>query len=329
MKGDAGPCRSCPLHYRYPDSVFSTAPSIEAEVLYVVGGLYGNPFALDALLERVARERLAARIVFNGDFHWFDADEALFGRINRGVLGHAALRGNVETEITAVDDSDAGCGCGYPDWVDDADVDRSNHILGRLREVACGDPDALARLATLPMHAIARVGGARIALVHGDTGSLAGWDFSQERLAADPAAVATLLGRVDADVIACTHTCLPVAQRFATARGERWLVNNGSAGMANFAGDPRGLVTRIAPEPAADALYRGGALGGRLSVEAIPLDWNHAEWLRTFDALWPAGSDAALSYRRRIVQGPAYPLERAARDGFAPAGAAARRGQFA
>ncbi|MFN7594240.1 MAG: hypothetical protein ACK5PU_01360, partial [bacterium] len=47
------PGRSCPLHYRYAPEVFrSEAPSSlqGLEVLYVVGGLYGNALALDQVL---------------------------------------------------------------------------------------------------------------------------------------------------------------------------------------------------------------------------------------------------------------------------------------
>ncbi len=46
----ARPGRSCPRHYRYSPAVFARAADIKAQSLYVVGGLYGNPFALETVL---------------------------------------------------------------------------------------------------------------------------------------------------------------------------------------------------------------------------------------------------------------------------------------
>ena len=43
-----------------------------------------------------------AKLVFNGDFNWFNADAMAFEGINRVVLQHVALRGNVETELAAI-----------------------------------------------------------------------------------------------------------------------------------------------------------------------------------------------------------------------------------
>ena len=105
------PGRSCPRHYRYPPAVFARAADLKAQSLYVVGGLYGNRFALDAVLDLARRE--GATLVFNGDFNWFNVDPAEFEDVNRTVLEHAALRGNVETEISG-EDSGAGCGCEEP-----------------------------------------------------------------------------------------------------------------------------------------------------------------------------------------------------------------------
>src|SRR6266540_1205226 len=146
------PGRSCPRHYRYSPAVFARAADLKAQSLYIVGGLYGNPFALDAVLAMARRE--SAALVFNGDFNWFNVDPAEFERVNEVVLQHVAMRGNVETEM-AGEDSGAGCGCAYPEWVGDAEVERSNKILRRLRETARGFPDLCARLGGLPMHLVA------------------------------------------------------------------------------------------------------------------------------------------------------------------------------
>ena len=107
------PGRSCPLHYRYPASIFERAADVGAETIYVIGGLYGNMPALKAILDLAAAEPVAPTLIFNGDFNWFNVDAESFTTINREVLRHVALRGNVETGLAA--DNDAGCGCAYPD----------------------------------------------------------------------------------------------------------------------------------------------------------------------------------------------------------------------
>ena len=143
MNATATPGRSCPLHYRYPPSVFAAPAAAHCEVLYVVGGLYGNTQALASVLDLFARERGEKRLVFNGDFNWFDVDDAAFAAINTAVLGFDATRGNVETELRfdgGEPDADAGCGCAYPAWVGDAVVTRSNAIMARLRATAARAP---------------------------------------------------------------------------------------------------------------------------------------------------------------------------------------------
>ena len=302
------PGRSCPRHYRYSPAVFARPADLQARALYIVGGLYGNPFALGAVLELARRE--SATLVFNGDFNWFNVDPENFREINETVLRYFALRGNVETEL-AGEDEGAGCGCAYPDRVGDAEVERSNEILGRLRETARGHPRLRARLAGLPMHLVAEVAGLRIGIVHGDAESLAGWQFSQEALRESPERARALLAGAGTDVFACTHTCLPVMQEFATPHGAALIVNNGAAGMPNFRDSRFGLITRIADTPSGEALY--GTRIGAVHVEAIPVRHDHEAWLAEFDRVWPAGSPASLSYRKRIASGPAYGMEQAVR----------------
>ncbi len=320
MRADA-PGRNCPLAYRYSPAGFRRRPEIEAETLYVIGGLYGNPFALDAILALAAAEPVAPRLVFNGDFNWFDVDPEGFAALNARVLGHTALRGNVETELAADDDA-AGCGCAYPEWVGDPEVDRSNAIAARLRATARGFPELRARLGGLPMHAVASVGGTRVAIVHGDAWSLSGWAFSQERLGRDVGPAAAAFDAADVRVFACSHTCLPVLRVLVTARGHCVIANNGAAGMPNFRGTRFGLVTRIAIQPCADALY--GEWLGPLFVETVAVRYDQERWLAHFDALWPAGSPAAVSYRRRMTEGPGYEPDQALRGAVSPTGATRR-----
>ncbi len=303
------PGRSCPVDYRYGAAALAAPATLRTDSLWIAGGLYGNGFALQRLEEMFGAEPGAAALVFNGDFHWFDVAGALFAEIERGVSRHAATRGNVETEISQSREG-AGCGCGYPDWVGDEDVARSNRIIERLRETARRHPEAAARLAALPMVRLAEVGGQRVAIVHGDADSLAGWGFSQEVLAtpAGRTAAAAAFGAARVSVFASSHSCLPVLQAFPDAGV---IANNGSAGMPNFAGTAHGLATRIALTPHLKAIYRTRV--GPLHVEAIPIDYDAVAWREAFLAQWPEGSDAHASYWHRITRGPSYGVERAVR----------------
>ena len=301
------PGRSCPLHYRYRAADFAVPPSDRCEVLYVVGGLYGNVPALQRVLELFESERGDKRLVFNGDFHWFDVDPQAFAQIQRGVLTYHAMRGNVETELAAQDapdGSDAGCGCAYPDWVGDGVVERSNRILARLRDTARALPGACDALQALPMWRRVDVGDCRVAIVHGDAQSLSGWGFAQESLrdAAACHTAAQWFVQAQVDVFASSHTCLPVFQ----ALGNGWLLNNGAAGMPNFAGAREGLLTRIARQPFRGPQRRFGSTCGALHFDAIAIDYDHAAWLRHFVAQWPPGSDGHVSYASRIADGPDY-----------------------
>jgi hypothetical protein len=309
------PGRTCPVTYRYGAAALARERPVHSSCLYVVGGLYGNPYALDAVWTLAGRERRPPLIVFNGDFHWFDADPGTFGAVNRAVLGFTALRGNVETEL-ANEGSGAGCGCCYPHWVDDAIVERSNRILGRLRATARSLPMERARLAALPMHLAAEVGGLRVGIVHGDAESLAGWAFSQESLYANGTApLVPWFEAAKVRVFASSHTCLPVATDVETHAGRCALINNGAAGMSNFMGTHYGVITRIAVEPAPIPALYGMELGG-VFIEALPLYFDHAGWVRTFLRDWPPGSDAHVSYFRRIEGGPNYLPRQAVRGRF-------------
>lgn len=316
------PGRSCPLHYRYPPEAFAepaSAPLRELEVLYVVGGLYGNEPALERVLALFEAETGRKRLVFNGDFHWFDVHAPAFDRVQRRVLEHIALRGNVETELAGDEVADVGCGCAYPDWVGDEVVQRSNRIMGRLRRATT--PAQRQALAALPMWLRADVGDFKLGIVHGDAQSLAGWGFAQEHLrdATHRAEVADWCRRAQVDAFACTHTCLPVFQRLR-ARGQagraHWIFNNGATGMPNFTGDGAGLLTRIALTPLAGAERRfgmGAGIDNQVHVDAMAVDIDPVAWQAQFLSQWPEGSDAHAAYFGRLTRGPTYRLDEAVR----------------
>ena len=303
------PGRSCPLSYRHGPEALRAADTLAADPLWVVGGLYGNPEALQALQARLAADARAGcspRLVFNGDFHWFDTERDDFRAVQAGVMAHHALAGNVEAELAAPD-AGAGCGCAYPEFVDDATVERSNAIMQRLQATAAANADIRAALAALPQVLRARVGDCAIGIVHGDPDSLAGWGLAVENLAArggptDGARVRDWARRADVDAFACSHTCLP----WAATPGGVPVINNGSGGMPNFRGRLHGLATRIghAAAPAPDAVFGIEARG--LRFEAVPVRYDAGAWQARFERDWPPGSPAHRSYHARIMQGPAF-----------------------
>jgi hypothetical protein len=299
--------RMCPVDYVYPPAVFDRDAEIEAAVLYVVGGLYGNLAAFEALRQLAAAEPTPPTVVCNGDFHWFDAEPDWFAEIERAVAPHLALRGNVETEIARDGDVGAGCGCAYPASVDADTVRRSNQILAALCAIA---PEAARRrLARLPMHLVARVGALRVGIVHGDAASLAGWRFARDAL--DNPAVRAWLDDVRRasriDLFASTHTCLAALRDFALPGGRLTVINNGSAGMPNFASSGFGLITRIATAPSPHRPLYGLRRDG-VHIDALPLQYDQRAFLDRFLARWPDGSPAHASYFGRIASGPDYAI---------------------
>ena len=301
--------RVCPTRYHYGAAAIAGAPQSSARTLYVIGGLYGNLPALDALEAMAAAEAAPVSLCFNGDFNWFNVDDAGFREINQRVLRHTALLGNVEAELSE-DFDDAGCGCAYPESVDAAVVERSNRIHAALKRTAARHPDLLKRLNKLAMALRWQVGDLRVGVVHGDAESLAGWRFDAARLddPADDAWRAAVFDKAGVDVFASSHTCLP-AMRSYDCRGKWLIANNGAAGMPNFAGERCGLLTRISTHPARDALY-GTRVAGTF-VDTIAVRYDAAAWQARFLASWPEGSPAHQSYFRRIAHGPGFARARA------------------
>jgi len=303
---DAAPGRMCPADYRYDPSVFDRPCEIRGDVLYVIGGSYGNTAALDLAARMRDSEHGDVTMIFNGDFHWFDAEPAWFAEVDNRVAGPGAvaMRGNVETEISRLDDIGAGCGCAYPETVSDHMVVRSNEMLRDLRATA-DELAARPRLAALPMHLMAEVGGLRIAVVHGDAAALAGWRFAPDALD-DPANrpwLAAVQARSRVDIFASTHTCLAALRNFDLPAGTLTVINNGAAGMPNFAGTRFGLISRIATRPARHVPLYGTVRDG-VFIDALPVLYDDAAFLGRFLARWPARSSAHTSYFGRIMNGP-------------------------
>lgn len=302
---------ACPVPLRLDARLLrSVAPDSfsSLDVLYVVGGLFGNVLALDRVLELFEREQGRKRLVFNGDFHWFDADTAVFQRIQQQVLWHGATCGDIEAALAHQHDGgNAGCGFAYPSWETDGFAGYSMRILSGLRSVVTSVQQA--ELRALPFWLRADVGNVRIAIVHGDATSLCGGDFAQEGLRDETRRtdIARWMESAELDVVACTHTCLPVFQ--AISRPRRWVLNNGSAGMPNFRSCKAGLLTRIATRPfdGPERLY-SVRLGQGITGDAIAIDFDLSAWRSSLNSIWPP--DSALDHRffDRIVRGPEYAI---------------------
>lgn len=299
------PGRVCPLRYRYGPGAIARAPERSAAILYVVGGLYGNLPAFDAIEAMTRAEPGPVTLCFNGDFNWFNVDDAGFRAINERVLRHDAIQGNVEAEFGS-DSDDAGCGCAYPDQVDNGTVERSNQIHSALKRTAARHPDLLARLDALPMVTRYRVGKVRVGVVHGDAESLAGWRFDVTALD-DPAQHAwraDAFAKAAVDVFASTHTCLP-AMRWFDHGGKKVVANNGAAGMPNASGSNFGILTRIATSASPHPCLYGQDFQGT-HIDAVAINYDDAAWQERFLENWPEGSPAWQSYFKRIVDGPDY-----------------------
>ncbi len=167
------------------------------------------------------------------------------------------------------------------------------------------------------MYARYQVGDCRIGVVHGDADSLAGWRFDVQALD-DPQALPWLRSvfeTADVDLFASTHTCLPALRRFALAPGrDGCVVNNGAAGMPNFAGDLAGLCTRIAATPSPHPVLQEFRVAGAY-VALLPVRFDVVRWCTEFLAQWPPGSPAWQTYFVRITRGPAFTSDQARAPG--------------
>ncbi len=291
--------RACPIAYRYGAAAIANAPLRHAETLYVVGGLYGNPSALDTVEGMARVETSPVTICFNGDFNWFNIDDATFKSINERVLKHDAIRGNVEFEF-ARPGEDADCGCAYPEAVDAGTVARSNRIHATLKATARKHPDLVAKLSALSLFARYQVGTAIVSVVHGDADSLAGWSFDPSELdkPENEEKIADAFRRARTNIFASTHTCMPALRQF----DQGIIVNNGAAGMPNFRHTQSGLLTRISTQLSPHVpVY--GVSASDVYIDALAINYDQTHWQQQFLANWPSESDAYVSYFDRMVNG--------------------------
>ena len=132
-----------------------------------------------------------------------------------------------------------------------------------------------------------KVGDAKVAIVHGDAWSLAGWNFSHDMLdnADHRPQLERFAPRRAIDIFASTHTCLAALRNFSTPDGDLTVINNGAAGMPNFRNSNFGLMSRIATQPSPHLRLYGSVQDG-VHIDAIPLEYDNSCLLRHF---WTAG----------------------------------------
>jgi hypothetical protein len=104
------------------------------------------------------------------------------------------------------------------------------------------------------------------------------------------------------------------------------VVNNGAAGMPNFAGSAFGVVTRISRLAAPPALRLYGCELRGVRIDALRLDYDARAFARQFLQTWPEGSPAHVSYWPRICGGPHYTIEQASPKAMSEASAVAAVG---
>ncbi len=317
MTGTINTGRVCPLDYLYRPEDPGNAPPADVDTLYVVGGLYGNPFALHEIEKLVAAEQTGAssvKLVFNGDFNWFNHNGEDFDALNRTVLQHDAVRGNVETEISRTQFG-GGCGCGYPASVSNEVVEWSNEIIDVLHQTASRQPVIKEALLQLPMFRRYRIGSTSVNVIHGDSRSLAGWSFSRQNLMAASASLTQDALAGNAEIIACTHTCEPFATVLGNTEKSVAIINNGSAGMPNLDNGLYGIISRISTLPAPmPCLY--GTQTNSVYVDAIAVHYQQDELLDWFGTHWPEGSPAYRSYHERLTTGTSQTVTQSIGSGF-------------
>ena len=299
------PGRSCPVDYRYrPRDLATLEQTAIADPVYIVGGLYGNSLALDQIIKLKELEP-GANFIFNGDFNWFNKSSEQFKRINQEVLKHHALAGNVEKELTRHNDIN-GCGCAYPDWVDNGTVTRSNQIIKQLKHTASSHSDILSQLQSLPLTMRINLNGTRILILHGDPESLSGWGLSYEmmKMPAHQDQLKSWFTQTEVDVICCTHTCLTAIKSLKIDGETKIIINNGSAGMGNFKNQSYGLIIRIAESPCHNHINSIWQLTySNVFIDLVKVNFDNTVWQQTFLQQWPEGSPAHLSYYHRIQHG--------------------------
>ena len=294
--------RNCSLAYILNKNWTENIGDAKSDVLYIVGGLYGNLFALNKINELAKSEN--AQIIFNGDMHWFDVKEEDFLTIEKNSEENSIkLLGNVEYELISKDDL-LGCGCNYPEDVESGVVERSN-IIHKIMKENVKNNEILEDIKSREKTLVIRYFDKNIAITHGDEKSMSGWECSYDNLQNKKRQkeLDSWFEKNNIDIMATTHTCLPVVYN----NGKNIVVNNGASGMANIINTTYGLVTRIAITPSPLAIISEKT--GNIYVELIKIEFDINKFLEWFESVWDNDSPASISYKNRIINGTKLKIE--------------------
>ena len=210
----------------------------------VFGGVYANPYALDAVLADADR-RSCERLFCLGDLGGFGAecDAVWEPLLERGVR---CIAGNYDV---AIGRGDEDCGCGYSD-------PRDNHFAQLMYDYtrAQTSPELADWMTRLPGELRETIGGVDVHMVHGSP--LAVNDFLWESLDDDELRMRTALS--GADLLLCTHTGIPWQRQVDGCL----VVNVGAVGRPANDGRREGWYAVV------DLRW------GRATAELVPVDYD-------------------------------------------------------
>ena len=161
----------------------------------VFGGVYSNPYALEALADD-SRRRGCDELYCLGDLGGFGAEcDAVWPLLQD--LGATTIAGNYDV---AIGRGDEDCGCGYADA-------RDNHYAQLMYDYtkAGTSPAFAAWMAGLPRELRREIGGVDVHMVHGSPLEIN--DFLWESL--DDEELRVRLRASGAELLFCTHTGIP------------------------------------------------------------------------------------------------------------------------
>ncbi|RYJ01385.1 MAG: metallophosphoesterase [Acetobacteraceae bacterium] len=265
------------------------------EPLLCFGGPYSNLQALRALLAEAARRGIPpGRMLCTGDVVAYCADAAATLDLMM-ASGIATVMGNCE-ESLATGGEDCGCGFEAGTACDLLSRGWFAHAASQVR------PRHRAWMAALPRRIDLRLGGRRLAAIHGGAGSINRFLFAS----APDAVLAGEIAATGAEGVIAGHCGMP----FTRLVGTRLWHNAGAIGMPADDGTPRAWFSLLIPEAGAIRIEHHALdydhAGAAAAMRAAGLTGGYAEALGS--GHWPSGDvlpEAERARRGRRLDPPA------------------------
>ena len=277
---------------------FDRAPDIAADALYVVGGLYGNSAALDAveatggsragdvadrLQRRLPLVRCGAGVVRRDRCGASRAIAPSARQCRDRDRAPAATSARLRLRLSGLGRRRRGAAL-------ERDPDRASPDGGNSRP-RVGTAGPLCRCTSWRRSAELRVG-----IVHGDATALAGWALRARRARRSGRSrprLATVRRTAGVDVFASTHTCLAVLRDFRAARRAADGDQQRRRRHAEFLRLRASGWSRASARPPAPHQPLYGLVRDGVHVDALALAYDHAAFLARFLARWPEGFGGA------------------------------------